>query len=62
MDRTGAVNANLSADSVSPFSAMTSSLLTSASSVASNWNNSQRLKMMYANGYYGGGSSPMVTQ
>jgi hypothetical protein len=62
MDRTGAVNANLSASSISPFSAGMSSLLTSASAVASNWNNSQRLKMMMANGYYGGGSSPMVTQ
>jgi hypothetical protein len=59
MDRTGAVNANLSASSISPFSAVTSSLLTSASSVASNYNNNQRMKLMYGNNYYGG--SPMVT-
>ncbi len=52
MDRTGAVNANRSASSVSPFSAMTSSLLTSASSVGQQWNTSQQTKMMYA--YYGG--------
>ena len=51
MDRTGAVNAKLSA--------VTSTLLTSASAVATNWNNSQRLKMMMAGGYYGG--SPTVT-
>jgi len=52
MDRTGAVNATLSARSVSPFSAMTSSLLTTASSVGQQWNNSQQAKMMFA--YYGG--------
>jgi len=55
MDRTGAVNANLSANSISPFSAATSSLITTASSVAQQWNNNQRLKMMMGNGYYGGG-------
>lgn len=49
MDRTGAVNANLSASSISPFSAVTSSLLTTASSVASNWNNNQRMKLMMGN-------------
>jgi hypothetical protein len=54
MDRTSAVNANMSASSISPFAAMNSSLLTTASSVAQQWNNSMRLKMMYANGYYGG--------
>jgi hypothetical protein len=59
MDRTGAQNALRSADSISPFASMTSSLLTSASSVASNWNNSQRLKMMMAGGYMPSG---MVTQ
>jgi hypothetical protein len=52
MDRTGAVNAKLSADSVSPFASLTSSLLTSAGSVAQQWNNSQQAKMMFA--YYGG--------
>lgn len=52
MDRTGAVNATLSAKSVNPFSAMTSSLLTTASSVGSQWNTGQQAKMMYA--YYGG--------
>lgn len=51
MDRTGAVNANLSASSISPFSVMTSSLISTASSVASQWNQAQRLKMM-GYGYY----------
>jgi hypothetical protein len=56
MDRTGASNALASANTISPFSAATSSLLTSASSVAQNWNNSQRLKMMMAGSMptYGG--------
>jgi hypothetical protein len=52
MDRTSAANATRSASSVSPFSAMTSSLLTSASSVGQQWNTSQQAKMMFA--YYGG--------
>jgi hypothetical protein len=45
MDRTSAVNARMSADTISPFAAMSSSLLTTASSVAQQWNQSQRLKM-----------------
>jgi hypothetical protein len=61
MDRTRAQNALSSANSISPFAAVAGSLLTSASSLASNWNNSQRLKMTMGNGYYGG-NSPMVTQ
>jgi hypothetical protein len=52
MDRTSSVNATLSAKSVSPFSAMTSSLLTSAARVGAQWNTSQQAKMLYA--YYGG--------
>lgn len=56
MDRTGAQNALRSANSISPFAAGISSLLTSASSVAQNWNNAQRLKMMMAGGYYGTGT------
>lgn len=54
MDRTSAENARRSADSVSPFSAVTTSLLTSASSVAQQWNTNQQTKMMFA--YYNGGS------
>lgn len=52
MDRTGAANALRSANSISPFSAMTSSLLTSASSVGQQWNTSQQAKMMFQ--YYEG--------
>ncbi len=52
MDRTSAANAYKSASSVSPFSAMTSSLLTTAASVGQQWNTSQQTKMMFA--YYGG--------
>jgi hypothetical protein len=53
MDRTGAVNAKLSADSVSPFSAVSTSLINTATSVANQWNNKQRLKAAMAGGYYG---------
>jgi hypothetical protein len=52
LDSVSAANMNRSASSVSPFSAGLSSLLTSASSVASQWNNSQRMKMYLANGGY----------
>jgi hypothetical protein len=52
MDRTGAANATRSASSVSPFAAMTSSLLTSAANVGQQWNSSQQAKMMFQ--YYGG--------
>lgn len=52
LDNVSAANANRSASSISPFTAATSSLLTSASSIASNWNNSQRMKMYLANGGY----------
>jgi len=52
MDRTSAVNANRSAASISPFSAMTSSLLTTASSVGQQWTSSQQAKLMFQ--YYGG--------
>jgi hypothetical protein len=52
MDRTSAANATASANSVSPFSALSTSLMTSASSVAQQWNNSRQTRMMYA--YYGG--------
>jgi hypothetical protein len=51
MDRAGEVNANLSASSVSPVSSVMSSLMSTAGSVASSWNNAQRLKMM-GYGYY----------
>lgn len=54
MDHTSAENMRRSADSISPFSAVTSSLLTSASSVASQWNTNRQNKMMFA--YYNGGS------
>jgi hypothetical protein len=53
LDRTSAANATRSANSISPFSAMTSSLLTTAASVGQQWNTSQQAKMMY--GYYAGG-------
>ena len=56
MDRTGAVNANLTAGSISPFQVMTTSLMSTASSIASQWNQAQRLKM-YGYGYPGGYSS-----
>jgi len=52
MDRTSQANALRSASSVSPFSSMTSSLLTSASAVGQQWNTSQQAKMMFQ--YYGG--------
>lgn len=50
MDRTSAANATMSAKSISPFSSMTSSLLTTASSVGQQWNNSRQARMMAA--YY----------
>jgi hypothetical protein len=56
LDSVSAANMNRSASSVSPFSAGLSSLLTSASSVASQWNSSQRMKMYLANGGYMPGS------
>lgn len=52
LDNVSAANANRSASSISPFASVASSLLTSASSIASNWNNSQRMKMYLANGGY----------
>jgi hypothetical protein len=52
MDRTSAANANSSAASVSPFSAISTSLLTTASRVAQQWNTSQQAKLMFQ--YYGG--------
>jgi hypothetical protein len=52
LERTSAANATRSANSVSPFSAMTSSLLTTASSVGQQWNNSQQAKLLFQ--YYGG--------
>jgi hypothetical protein len=52
MDRTSAANANRSASSVSPFSSMMSSMLTSASSVGQQWQSSQQAKLMFQ--YYGG--------
>jgi len=55
MDRTSAVNARMSADTISPFAAMTSSMLTTASSVAQSWNQSQRWKMMQGNYMPNGG-------
>jgi hypothetical protein len=57
LDRVSAANATRSASSVSPFAAGVSSLLTSASSIASNWNNSQRLKMYLAQS---GGYTPSM--
>lgn len=55
LDRVGAENANRSASSINPFSAVTGSLLSTASSVSSIWNNNQRLKTAMASGYYPGG-------
>lgn len=52
LERTSGANATRSANSVSPFSAMTSSLLTTASSVGQQWNNSQQAKLLFQ--YYGG--------
>lgn len=52
LDRVSAQNMNRSAASVSPFAAGFGSMLTSASSIASNWNNSQRMRMYLANGGY----------
>jgi hypothetical protein len=52
LDSVSAANATRSASSISPFSAMTSSLLTTASSVGQQWNTSQQAKMMFA--YYRG--------
>ena len=54
LDRVSAANANRSASSVSPFASGFSSLLTSASNIGANWNNSQRMKMYLANGGYMG--------
>lgn len=52
LDSVSAANANRSASSISPFASVAASLLTSASSVASNWNNSQRMKQYLAQGGY----------
>lgn len=52
MDRTSAANASRSASSVSPFSSMMSSMLTSASRVGQQWQSSQQAKLMFQ--YYGG--------
>lgn len=52
LDLVSAANANRSASSISPFMSGFSSLLTSATSVANQWNNSQRMKMYLTNGGY----------
>jgi hypothetical protein len=57
LDLVSAANATKSANSISPFMSGFSSLLTSASSVANQWNNSQRMKMYLANGGYMGGGT-----
>jgi hypothetical protein len=41
LDRTSAVNARASADSISPGGAMFASLLTSATQIATQWNNNR---------------------
>ena len=56
MDRVSAANANRSAISLSPFAAASASLLTSASLVGGNWNNSQRMRMYVGNGGFMPGS------
>lgn len=50
LDRTSAVNANRSADSISPGSAMFSSLLTGASGIASQWDYRRKLELQLAKG------------
>jgi hypothetical protein len=54
LDLVSAANATKSANSVSPFMSGFSSLLTSASSVANQWNNSKRMQMYLANNGYMG--------
>jgi hypothetical protein len=54
LDAVSAANATRSANSVSPFMSGFSSLLTSASSVANQWNTSKRLQTYLANGGYMG--------
>jgi hypothetical protein len=56
LDRVSAANMGKTASTISPFAAGFSSLLSSATSVASQWNNSQRMKMYLANGGYMPGS------
>lgn len=54
VDSVGAANADRTAGSISPFASGYSSLLTSASQIAGNWNSSQRMKQYLANGGYMG--------
>lgn len=50
---TSAANATMSAKSISPLASMTTSLLGSASSLAQQWNNQERMKQYLAAGGYG---------